>query len=102
MKNQWLTPKGITAIIVMLAAIGGAVVITASYITLPKDVEALELDVANLNKIADYYYRRDQEQQQPYQNQRQQAPAYQPPPRECWDWWKGEQYPIDCQTGDWL
>ena len=39
---------------------------------------------------------------QPYNNQRQQPPKYELPPRECWDWWKGKEYPVDCETGDWL
>ncbi len=103
MKNKWLEPKGITAIIVMIAALAGAIVVTSTYITLPKDVEALEEDVANLNKIADYYYRRDQEQQQQYQKPyRQQAPPYPQAPQECWEYWTdGYKYPTNCETGEW-
>jgi len=93
MKNQWLTPKGITAIIVMVIVVSGAIVGAARYITLPEDVEAVEQDVEALNKIVDYYYRRDQEQQQ----YRQESPPYPPPPRRCWDEDYQEYY--NCVTG---
>lgn len=103
MKNQWLTPKGITATIVMIIAVGGAIVGAARYITLPEDVEAVQEDVVDLKKILqrqqvinDFYYQK--EQRQP----RYEPPEVEPPPprSDCWN----ERYKrfYNCASGEWL
>jgi len=99
-KNPWLTPRGITATILMIGAIGTAIVITATYITLPKDVQAMQQDITDLKTIIDYYYRTEQQPQyqaNPNQGYRQQAPQYPSAPRQCWDeyyqeWYNCEDY----------
>jgi len=118
-KNIWATPKGITAIIAMVAASGVAIVTTASYINLPERVEASETQIYDIQSyiqkqqvINDFYYQREQQVQQQlyYPNQRQyqqqpiqqQPPQYQEPPQRCTDWWQGQEYPVDCETWEWL
>ena len=99
--NKWLTPKGITSIIFMVGALAGAVVMTATYITLPSDVEALQEDFIDLKQILqkqqtinEFYYNKE----------RNQPPPYEPPEvRRCWDYaGDGYEYEYDCNTGNWL
>ena len=90
-KNTWLTPKGITAVILMVGALAGAIVVTATYITLPKDVEAVQMDLIDLKEIIqrqqiinDYYYEKEQQPyQQPQQQYQYQQPQYKPSPQNC-------------------
>lgn len=106
-KTNWLSPKGIIVILALVGALGGAIVVAANYITLPENVEANTGDIVDLKQIIrdqqtinDFYYKR--EQQQPYNNQRQQAPRYELPQERCWEWANdGYEYETDCE-GNWL
>lgn len=84
----------------MVGALAGAIVVTATYVTLPNDVEAVEQDIVDLKQIIqsqqiinDFYYQREQTYQ----------PKYQEPQRRCWDFAKdGYEYEYDCITNEWL
>jgi len=93
--NDWLKPKGITSIILMVGALAGAIVVTATYITLPKDVEAMQEDIVDLKQIIqsqqtinDFYYQREQvpQDKSPYCE-------WENDEKWCWDdyyqeWWR--------------
>lgn len=104
-RNQWLTPKGITSIVLMIGVLAGTIVVTATYITLPKDVEAMQEDLIDLKQIIqaqqtinEFYYQREQ---QPYQNQRQLPPNYPPIKEPYCEWEDGKEWCWDTEYEEW-
>jgi len=82
--------------VIGLSAIFVALFWVADFVRIPKTVYAMQEDIVDLKQIMQYYGIQDgYEPPQQYRNQRQQAPPYQPPPRDCWDEYYKEWYVCD-------
>jgi len=127
-KAQWYQkPQYIISIIAVIGVTGTGIVTLADYIKLPKVTEALagqvqatdrrvydvEKYIEAQQKANELQMQWQQEQQQYYQAQQQywqqqqqqyyNPPQYQAPADRCWAYWTdGNQYEIDCKTGNWL
>ncbi len=101
-KSQWY--KDPYKLIITVALMCSAIVVIANYINLPKITEALAMEQKQADKRIDAIERYIEVNQAILESnqKRQQEPEY-TPPKGCWeDGGDGYDYPVSCDTGNWL